>query len=89
MAYMSKSGSSIPPIWGSLTTQRGASQLRDDILVDGNVKLDSPYWRVGDERASIKANIRYKDGRVGRLSADLAWRDQRWLVTGLSVERDL
>ena len=89
IAYLSKTGASIPPIWGSLATQRGAAQLRDDLLGKGSLKVDSPNWRVGDKLASMRANIRYRDGSVGRLAADLVWRDQRWLVSGLSVERDL
>lgn len=89
IAYMSKSSASIPPIWGSLATQRGAAQLREDLRVKGNVKVDAPNWRVGDNLAAMRANIRYGDGSVGRLSADLVWREQRWLISGLSVERDL
>ena len=89
MTYMAKSGSAVPPIWGSLSTQRGAAQLRGDLHGNGTVKLDPPYWRVGDNSASMQAKIRYQDGRIGRLSADFVWREQRWLVNGLSVERDL
>lgn len=31
--------------------------------------------------------VRGEAGGTGRLTADLVWREDRWLVTGLSMER--
>jgi hypothetical protein len=89
ITYMSKSSARIPPIWGSLSTQRGAAQLRVDLHGNGTFRIDSPNWRVNDKSASMQAKISYRDGSAGRLSARLAWREQGWLISGLSVERDL
>lgn len=89
IAFMSRPTATIPPIWGSLNAQRGATQLRDGLHGDHDIKVAAPQWRVGQNAAAMKADIRYADGSVGRLSADLAWREERWLVTGLSLERDL
>jgi hypothetical protein len=89
ITYMSKSSARIPPIWGSLSTQRGAAQLRVDLHGNGTFRIDSPNWRVNDKSASMQAKISYRDGSAGRLSARMAWREQGWLISGLSVERDL
>lgn len=89
ITYMSKSSARIPPIWGSLSTQRGAAQLRDDLHGKSTFRVESPNWRVNDNSASMQAKISYRDGSVGRLSARLVWREQGWLISGLSVERDL
>jgi len=78
----------VPPIWGSLTVQKGAGRLREELLAGGKVTFAAPDWRVGAEEAQMKVEVRYPDGRQGRLAAGLAWREQRWLVNRLSMERD-
>ena len=87
--FMTTQDAAIPPIWNSLVTQRGATQLRNDLLVKGARRGASPTWRVGEDEAAMHADIRYQDGQSGRLTAELVWREQRWLVNGLSIERDL
>ena len=86
--FMTTAGSATPPIWASLTAERGATQLRADLVGQGEPRMEPPHWRVGEKVAAMHAALQYADGNAGRLTADLVWRDQRWLVTGLSVERD-
>ena len=88
LAFMSTHELSPPPIWGSLTTQRGALELRKDLQTKGIPNFSAPNWRVGENVAAMQSSLRYPDGGAGRLTADLLWRE-RWLVTGLSFERDL
>ncbi len=88
VAFMSTNELSPPPIWGSLTTQRGALELRKDLQTKGIPSFSAPNWRVGENVAAMQSSLRYPDGGAGRLTADLLWRE-RWLVTGLSFERDL
>ena len=89
IAFLSAPDAASPPIWNSPSTQSGAAQLRDDLHGDGNLQISKVNWRVGETVAALQADIQYSGGIRGRLSADLVWRDQRWLVTGLSMERDL
>lgn len=89
IAFMAAPHGASPPIWSSPIAQSGAVQLRDVLHGDGNLQISDVHWRVGETVAALQADLRYADGNTGRLSADLVWREQRWLVTGLSVERDL
>ena len=50
--------------------------------------LEMPEWRIGSETASMDTGMRYADGREGRLRASLVWRDERWLVSNVAMERD-
>ena len=89
IAFMSATDAASPPIWNSIVVQSGAAELRDDLNSRGDLKIADKHWRVGQDLAVLKASLRYADGNKGLLSADLVWREQRWLVTSLSVERDL
>lgn len=88
LAFMTTNELAPPPIWGSLTAQRGALELRTELQAKGMPDFTSPNWRIGENVAAMHADLRYPDGRAGRLTADFVWRE-RWLVTGLSLERDL
>lgn len=89
LVYMGRETRTVPPIWDSLTAQQGASQLRDLLVSGGDVRFGVPDWRVDGSRAAMKTAIRQADGTEGRLAAELIWREQRWLVRNLSMERDL
>ena len=88
LVYMSGRSAAVPPIWGSLPVQQGAGRLRAELLAGGKVAFADPDWRVGAQDAQLQVEVRYPDGRQGRLAAGLAWREQRWLVNRLSMERD-
>ncbi len=88
LEYMSGRTTAVPPIWGSLVVQQGAGRVRKELLASGKVAFADPDWRVGAQDAQLQVEVRYPDGRQGRLAAGLAWREQRWLVNRLSMERD-
>ena len=89
LVFMRRDNRNVPPIWDSLSAQQGASQIRDILLKGGDARFDSPGWRVDANNAAMRAGIRQADGVEGTLAADLVWREQRWLVRSLSLERDL
>ncbi|RZL08932.1 MAG: hypothetical protein EOP40_11495 [Rubrivivax sp.] len=78
-----------PPIWNSPSIQAGADRLRNDLHQAGRARVSAPEWRVAREAAAFTARYRIdgSDNRSGVVSADLAWREGRWLVTGVSMER--
>jgi hypothetical protein len=88
LAYLGGKGARVPPIWDSLGTQQAAGQMRESLLASQGAMLASPDWRVGGEAASLQAGVRYADGREGRVRARLVWREQRWLVSDVAMERD-
>ena len=88
LAFMRRPGTSVPPIWDSLSAQQGAAQLRDGLLADGSAGFAQAEWRVAERDAQMQVAIRYADGRTGHLNAGLVWREQRWLVSRLNMERD-
>ena len=88
IGFMRGPGASVPPIWDSLSAQKGATQLRESLLADASAGFSQADWRVGERDAQMQVAIRYADGRTGRLNAGLVWREQRWLVSRLNMERD-
>ena len=88
VAYMGKPGTSTPPIWDSPATLRGAAELRDVMLAEGSPEMAQADWRVGENEARMRVAVRHSDGGRGHLDAVLVWREQRWLVRRLSMERD-
>jgi len=89
LVFMRRGSRNVPPIWDSLSAQQGASQIREFLLKGGDARFDTPGWRVDADSAAMRAGIRQADGVEGTLAADLVWREQRWLVRSLSLERDL
>lgn len=89
LVFMRRRSPNVPPIWDSLNAQQGASQIRDGLLTAGDVRFGAPDWRVSDDNATMRTTIRQTNGVQGHLAAELVWREQRWLVRNLSLERDL
>lgn len=89
LVFMRRGSPNVPPIWDSLNAQQGASQIRDGLLTAGDVRFGAPDWRVSDDNAMMRTTIRQTNGVQGHLAAELVWREQRWLVRNLSLERDL
>ena len=83
--YMAGTRGIAPPIWNSPAIQSSADLLRQDLHASGRVRLGRPQWRIGSRGASLTVPAG-ADGR-GRVTADLVFREGRWLVTGLSVEQ--
>lgn len=88
LAFMRRPGSSVPPIWDSLSAQQGVAQLRKELLAEGSANFSQAEWRIGERDARMQVAVRYADGRTGRLNAGLVWREKRWLVSRLNMERD-
>ena len=86
--YLVESGRAVPPIWDSVAAERAAAQIRGSIARGQGPRFESPNWRISDADAGLQAVLRFRDGREGRLRARLTWREQRWLVSDLSMEQD-
>ena len=89
LRYMGAESSPPPQIWNSPAIQSSASRLREDLHGGGGVRLSDSQWRIGNESAVLTSGyvVRGHDAGNGRLTADLVWREDRWLVIGLSIER--
>lgn len=85
LTYMASPGRSPPPIWNSPAIQSSADQLRQDLHRAGRQRFGAAQWKIGEQTAVVSAPT--GQGARGRLSADLVWREGRWLVTGLSLEQ--
>lgn len=89
--FMGAVGRPPPPIWSSPVIQSSADLLRQDMHGAGRVRLSGSQWLIGERSAVLKSDyVSQGRGAVagnGRLTADLVWRDGRWLVVGLSIER--
>ncbi len=88
LAYLVETNKGVPPIWDSLSAERAAAQVRTGIARGEGPRFASPDWRISDSEAALQAGLRYRDGREGRLRVRLTWREQRWLVSDLSMEQD-
>ena len=88
LAYMQHRNGSVPPIWDSLSAQQAAMQMRDQLAMFEAANVTAPVWQVGRDEARMTVQLRYPDGRQARLNAGMVWREQRWLVSGVSMERD-
>ena len=82
--YMGTTSGIAPPIWNSPAIQSSADLMRQDLHAGGRVRLGRPQWRIGAGGASV--SVPAGTAGNGRLTADLVFREGRWLVTGLSVE---
>jgi hypothetical protein len=91
LRYMGGVGRPPPPIWSSPGIQSSADLLRQDMHGAGGVRLSGPQWQIGEKSAVLTSGYAATDAEAvnskGRLTADLIWRDDRWLVVGLSLER--
>ena len=78
-----------PPIWNSPAIQSSADRMRQDLHGGGHARLSAAKWRIGNETAVLVSGYKMQgsDVEAGMLTADLVWREGRWLVTGVSMER--
>ena len=88
LAYLQSRDASIPPIWNTLSVQQVATRIRGQVVALETASVSEPIWRVGVNEAHMAIQVRYLDGRQVRLNADMVWREQRWLVSRLNMERD-
>lgn len=84
LRYMASPGRSAPPIWNSPGIQSSADRLRQDLHRNGRQRLGEAKWRIGRQTAALVVNTGSATDR--HLTADMVWREGRWLVTGVNVE---
>lgn len=91
LRFMGDVGRPPPSIWSSPGIQSSADLLRRDMHGAGRVRLSGPQWRIGEKSAVLTSGYKVEGKDVGagngQLTADMVWRDDRWLVVGLSIER--
>ena len=89
LRFMAAMGRPPPPIWSSPAIQSSADRLRQDMHGNGRVRLSGTQWQIGGQSAVLTSgySVQGNTAGVGRLTADLVWREDRWLVVGLSIER--
>lgn len=85
--FMEDAGRPPPPIWNSPGIQSSADRLRQDMHGGGRVRLSGTQWQIGAQSAVLRAGYVVQGSGTGHLTADLVWREDRWLVVGLSIER--
>ena len=82
MAFLSSRGARVPPIWDSMAAQQRALGLRERLHASGELRPGEPHWRVGSKDAALQALF----GEDSNVRAQLVWREQRWLVSGVALE---
>ncbi len=82
LAFLASSTARTPPIWDSMAAQERALRLRERLHASGGRLGGDPQWRVDREDASLQAAF----GDDAQVRAQLVWREQRWLVSGVALE---
>ena len=69
--------------------QSSADGLRRELQAIGDGRLENIQWRFARDAAVLTADYRVPGGLDGqvpaRLVADIVWREQQWLVTGVGM----
>ena len=65
-----------------MAAQQRALGLRERLHASGELRAGEPHWRVGSEDAALQALF----GDDAQVRAQLVWREQRWLVSGVAME---
>jgi len=89
LRYMAAVGRPPPAIWNSPVIQSSANRMRQDLHDTGRVRLSAGQWQIGNENAVLTSAyaVQGENASAGRMTADMVWREDRWLVIGLSMER--
>lgn len=89
LRYMGAVDRSPPPIWNSPAIQSSAEQMRHELHDQGRARFSAAQWRIGNQTAMLISGYKVEqtDAETGMVTADLVWREGRWLVTGVSMER--
>ena len=88
LGFVQGSAHSPPPIWSSPGIQSSADRLRLELQQIEGVRLAAPQWTIGSDIAVLRVDFAGSASAHagGLLTADLSWREERWLVVGLSIE---
>lgn len=88
LRYMADRRRASPPIWNSPAVQSSADQLRGELPdIGARLRTGDPEWRIGQGMAVMTARLEGAHADAATVSADLVWREDQWLVVGLSLER--
>ena len=82
MSFLASRSARVPPIWASMGAQQRAVGLRDRLHASGELRAGEANWRVGSEEAALQAVF----GADAQVTAQLVWREQRWLVSGVAMD---
>lgn len=86
MAFVTSRSKVMPPIWDNPNVQLQAVQARSALQETGRTPVGEPHWRIGGGAAAMSAELNTGDVRR-RLKVDLVWREQRWLVSHVNLEK--
>ncbi|MDI1253531.1 hypothetical protein [Thermomonas sp.] len=67
-----------------------AGGMRTALHDQGQARLDEPQWRINATSATMTTAFHAGDTAAsmrGVLAVDMVWREDHWLVTGVSMER--
>lgn len=91
LRFLAARGRVPPPIWNSPGIMSRASGLRDDLHTAGRLRLGVPQWRIQNVSAALTSSFDVAGiegpGSQGIVTARMTWRENRWLVSELGVER--
>lgn len=89
IAYMQGESVVPPPIWNSPMIMASAEQLRGELTSEGETAFAKGAWRFGHETAVLTSTVTFSElvDTAGVVTVDMIWREERWLVTGFSLER--
>lgn len=82
LAFLATQEGGPPPIWDSMAAQQRALGIRDALHASGEPPSGDPQWQVGRDQAAVEASF----GNRTRVRAQLVWREERWLVSSVSME---
>jgi len=90
LGYFRKPRRNPPPIWNSPAIMSSANGMRDELHAQGLAGLDAPQWRIDASSATMTTAYRGKGAAEptadGLLTVEMIWRENRWLVTGISMQ---
>ena len=78
-----------PPIWNSPVVLSSAEQFRRELRSSGLPAFSGERLRLGSDFAVLTSDfaVAGNSAERGLVTVDLVWREERWLVTGFSMER--
>jgi hypothetical protein len=89
LQYFRKIRQPPPPIWNSPAIMSSAGGMRTALYDQGQATLYEPQWRINATSATMTTAFHAGDTAAsmrGVLAVDMVWREDHWLVTGVSME---
>ena len=93
--YFSNARLQTPPVWNDVRgetdaeIQRTALFARNKSHPANSFLIETPVWRMSNNAAALSADYSLRRGsnvsESGKLSLDMVWREQMWLVTHIEI----